>query len=308
MTSTLVLGVLFGVGALLVLASQPLGRPLPSLRKRLDALRPDRADSKAESRVRVFRTDVFEFGLRPALERAGKAISRLFSILGLDFGETEARLRSIGDSAGLTLFLGQKIASALVGLVFLPAAGSITFAPRTQVFVWLAMGTLGFVLPDVVLRAKSDSQRRRLREQLAHFMDLLSLAVSGGLGLESALDEAIDASNNDFALALRRYLREGRLREQPASGAIARMGDEMRLSEVVPLASAVASAEAHGASLSRALSAQAKAIRERRRTELIEAGEKAQTRMALPIGLLIVPAFLIAVFYPSAVQFLQIAK
>lgn len=308
MTSTLVLGILFGIGAILVLTAQPYGRPQPSLRKRLDALRPERSDAPSAPKARVFHTDIFEFALRPVLEKAGKPIAVFFSIIGLDFADSESRLHSVGDPGGLTLFLGQKIASAVVGLAFLPAAASLGFAPRTPFWLWLAMAALGFLLPDLVLRAKSDSQRVRLREQLAHFMDLVSLAVSGGLGLESALDEAIDASDNAFAEALRRYLREGRLGHQRLSTAIARMGEEMRLSELEPLASAIASAEAHGASLSKALSAQAKAIREGRRIELIEAGEKAQTRMALPIGLLIVPAFLIAVFYPSAVQFLQIAK
>lgn len=308
MTAAVLLGGLFGIGAILVLTAQPRGRPQASLKKRLDALRPDRSDDAPPPRERVFRTGVFEIGLRPALEKAGAGLAAIFSAISFDLAETASKLWSVGDPGGLTLFLGQKIAAGITGFAFLPLAASISMAPPTPIWLWLGAGTTGFLIPDLMLRAKAEGHRRKLREQLAHFTDLVALGVSGGLGLESAIEEAMDASGNEFSLALRRYMREARLRKEAASTAVARMGEEMRLAEADTLASALAAAEAQGISLSRVLKAQARAIRERRRVELIEAGEKAHTRMALPIGLLIFPAFLIVVLYPAAVQLLQITK
>lgn len=308
MTSAVLLGVAFGLGALLVLTAQPRGRPQQSLKKRLESLRPERADDPAIPRERVFRTGVFEIGLRPALETAGTALSSFFSAIGLDMGETASKLQSVGDPGGLTLFLGQKIAAGITGFVFLPLAASISMAPTTPIWLWLGAGISGFLIPDLMLRAKAEKHRRTLREQLAHFTDLVALAVSGGLGLESAMEEAISTGEGEFSSALRRYMRESRLRKEPSSTAVARLGEEMRLPEASSLASAIATAETQGISLSKALKAQARAIRERRRMELIEAGEKAHTRMAVPIGLLIFPAFLIVILYPAAVQLLQITK
>lgn len=308
MTAAVLLGGLFGIGAILVLTAQTRGRPQASLKKRLEALRPDRSDDAPPPKERVFRTGVFEIGFRPALEKAGASLAAIFSTIGFDLAETASKLRSVGDPGGLTLFLGQKIAAGITGFAFLPLAASISMAPPTPIWLWLGTGITGFLIPDLMLRAKADGHRRRLREQLAHFTDLVALGVSGGLGLESAIEEAMDASGNEFSLALRRYMREARLRKEAASTAVARMGEEMRLTEADTLASALATAEAQGISLSRVLKAQARAIRERRRAELIEAGEKAHTRMALPIGLLIFPAFLIVVLYPAAVQLLQITK
>jgi hypothetical protein len=38
----------------------------------------------------------------------------------------------------------------------------------------------------------------------------------------------------------------------------------------------------------------------------VEAGERAQIRMLLPTGLLILPAFFVVVLYPAAVQLLKV--
>lgn len=300
------MAVLFGIGALLVLLAQPHGRPKPSLKARLQTLRPDRTDSPAPIKERVFRTNVFEYGLRPALESFGASAASIASAFGLDLAQTASRLRITGDPGGLTLFLGQKIAAAVIGFAMFPAAASISQLPLTPAWVWFATGTVGFFFPDLMLRTRAEARQQQLREQMAHFIDLVALAVYGGLGLESALEEALAASRNDFGHALKRYLRESRLRNEPSSSAIAAMAEEFRLTDAEPLASALASAEAQGVSVSKVLRAQARAIQERRRMELIEAGEKAHTRMALPVGLLILPAFLIVIVYPSAVQLLQI--
>jgi hypothetical protein len=306
LTGPALMAILFGTGALLVLLAQPHGRPQPSLKTRLQNLRPDRTDSPPPVKERVFRTSVFEYGMRPALESFGSATVSLASALGLDLSQTASRLRMTGDPGGLTLFLGEKIAAAVIGFAMFPAAGSISQLPSFPAWVWFAAAAVGLFLPDAILKARAEALQLQLREQMAHFIDLVALAVSGGLGLESALEEALAARDNEFGHALKPYLRESRLRNEPFSSAIAAMAKEFRLTDAEPLASALASAEAQGVSVSQVLRAQARSIQERRRMELIEAGEKAHTRMALPVGLLILPAFLIVIVFPSAVQLLQI--
>ncbi|MGH2703698.1 MAG: type II secretion system F family protein [Actinomycetota bacterium] len=303
------LGALFGLGALLVLAAQPHGRPLPTLKARLESLRPDRRDpdhDDAPPPARVFRMGIFEHGFRPALEASGREVRAITSALGLDLAGTEARLRVTGDPGGLTLFLGQKIAAAVVGFAFLTMASSVWGAGQSPLWLRLAAALFAFFLPDLMLRSRATARREELREGLAHLTDLVALAVSAGLGLDGAIDEALRSSPNRLADETRRYLRQSRLRSEPTSMALVRMGKDLQLADAEPLAAAIASAEAKGVALSEALSAQAKAIRERRRLELIAAAERSQTRMALPIGLLILPAFLSVVLYPSVMQLLQI--
>jgi tight adherence protein C len=302
----LVYGALFGAGLLMVLAAQPHGAPRASLARRLAALSPEAAPERGRTKARVFRTRLFEEGLRPSLERAGDAIARLLGHLGLDLRTTEGRLRAAGDGGGLALFLGQKLAGGLIGFAFLPVAESFGVAPRSPVWLWVTAAAGGFLLPDAMLKSRAEARRRRMREDLVHLVELLALSVSSGLGIDGAVEQATSTVEGPLFHELRRLLRETRLRGEPSTTAFLRLPDEAGLPDAESLAAAIRSATAHGAPVIQALRAQAQALRERRRVELVEAGERAQIRMLLPTGLLILPAFFLVVLYPAAVQLLKV--
>jgi tight adherence protein C len=306
MTEFLVYGGLLGVGALLVLTAQPIGAPRLSLRRRLAALRPEAEPQQPGSRERVFTTDLFEDTLRPLIERAGTRVVRVMDHLGADLRATDERLRLTGDRGGLALFLGQKVAGALVGFAFLPVAASFGVAPPTPVWVWIAGAAGGFVLPDALLKSRAEARRRRMREDLVHFAELVSLAVSAGLGIEGALEQVASTGKGPLFTEIRRLLREGRLQGTPSSEALGRLPAEAGLPEAEPLTQAVRAAATQGAQVTLALRSQARSLRERRRLDLVEAGERAQVRMLLPIGLLILPAFFVLLLYPAAVQLLRL--
>lgn len=306
MTAAILFGVLFGVGALAVLTAQPRGAPQPSFSERIAALRPDGAREEPKQRVRVFRTAVFEEVFRPGIERAGELLASAFGRAGLDVRVTEERLRMTGDHGGLAIFMGQKFASGVVGFAFLPSAASLGIVATTPIAFWLVAGAVAFVMPDVVLRARANDARRRLRDELVRFGEMLTLAVSAGLGLEGALEQVSRASGGRLFVDVRRLLRDAQLRGEPASAALTRLPGELGLPEIEPLATAVRTAAVQGTPITQALRAQARALRERRRLELVEAGERAQIRMLLPVGLLILPAFFVIVLYPAAVQLLRV--
>jgi len=305
MIAALLFGSLFGFGALSVLTAQPHGAPHPTLSTRLAALRP-KDEPESRPKARVFRTEVFEEILRPHIERAGRTLARVLARFGLDLAVTEERLRVTGDRAGLAVFFGQKMASAIVGFAFLPAAAAIGIAPVTPMVIWLAMAAAGFLMPDLVLRSRAQAARRRLREELVRLTEMLTLGVSAGLGLEGALEQAVETAEGTLFAQVRRVLREAQLRGEPASVALARLPAEVGLPEIEPLTTAIRTAAAQGTPITQALRAQARAVRERRRLELIEAGERAQIRMLLPVGALILPAFFVVVLYPAALQLLRV--
>jgi tight adherence protein C len=305
-TAALLFGTLFGLGAVAVLMGQSHGAPKPSFASRLADLRPERAEQVTKRTERVFRTDVFEEVLRPGIELAGDVVARLLRRFGLDLRSTEEQLRITGDRGGLTLFLGQKVASGIVGFAFLPAAASLGAAPQTPLAFWLVAGGVGFMLPDLVLRSRATSARRRVRDELVRFIELLTLAVSSGLGLEGALDQIARSADGRLFAEVRRLLRDSQLRGEPASAALSQLASEVGLPEIEPIATAVRTAAAQGTPITQALRAQARSLRERRRLELIEAGERAQIRMLLPVGLLILPAFFVIVLYPAVVQLLRV--
>lgn len=306
MTEVLVLASLFGAGAILLLTAQPVGASRPSLARRLAALSPEPTPERTLTAEPVFHTRLFEESLRPLLERAGAAVFRLLGRVGLDLRATDERLRAAGDRGGLALFEGQKVAGAVVGFSFLPAAESFGLAPVTPVWLWLVAAAAGFLLPDAMLKRRAETRRRRMREDLVHLAELVSLAVSAGLGVEGALDQAAFAGEGPLFEELQRLLREGRLRGTSASTTMARLPAEVGFVDAEPLAAAIQAAADHGTAVTQALRAQARALRDRRRLELVEAAERAQVRMLLPVGLLILPAFFVIVLYPAAVQLLRL--
>lgn len=302
------LGVLFGLGAMMVITSQPIGRRRPTLTERLAALRPDRATETKAARPPVFKAAFLEELLRPRLEALGELAATVASKTGFNLQETEARLRVTGDQGGLALFYGQKLAAAMTGFALLPLASGLGVVGATPLWLWLALTGFGFVLPDAMLRSRAESARVILRESVARFSDLLSLAVSAGLGLEQAVDVACSSSEGTFFDELRAKVSEARMAGRPASSAVREVAMDLVLADAEGLAAAVEAAESQGSSITQALRAQARAIRERRRIELVEAGERSQVRMTLPVGLFIFPAFLVILLYPAAVQMLQITK
>ena len=292
----------------MLITSQPIGRRRETLAERLAALNPDRASETEGKRQPVFKTPFLEESLRPRLEALGDLTSRMASRTGLNLQETESRLRVAGDQGGLALFFGQKVAAAITGFAFLPLASGLGVVGATPVWLWLALTGLGFVMPDAILRSRAEYARAILRESVARFSDLLSLAVSAGLGLEQAVDVACSSSKGTFFDEVRARVSEARMAGRPASSAVREVALDLMLSDAEGLAAAVEAAESQGSSITQALRAQARAIRERRRIELVEAGEKSQVRMTLPVGLFIFPAFLVVLLYPAAVQMLQITK
>lgn len=284
MTAALLFGGLFGLGALAVLTAQPHGAAKPSLAGRLARLRPDAVSEPAKQRPRVFRTEIFEQLLRPHLERAGATGASFLARFGLDLRQTQERLRVTGDHGGLGLFIGQKIASGLIAFAFLPASASIRAAPPTPLFMWLAMGAVGFLMPDMVLRSRAQTARRQMRDELVRFTEMLTLAVSAGLGLEGAIEQVVTTADGRLFAEVRRVLRDGQLRGEPAAASLARVPGDLGLPDAEPLATALRTAAAQGTPVIQALRAQAHAVRKRRRLELIEAGERAQIRMLLPVG------------------------
>ncbi len=90
MIDVIVWPVVAGVGLLLLLTAQPIGRPRPSLARRLAALQPD--PNPAEPASVVFSTPGLDAVLLPPLRASGKVILRLAELLGIPTSSLARRL------------------------------------------------------------------------------------------------------------------------------------------------------------------------------------------------------------------------
>jgi tight adherence protein C len=296
-----------GIGLLLLLTGQPLGRPVPSLAKRLAALHPNPQES---GRLPTsFASPTLERLLVPPLQAAGWLLLHTSALVGVPTSRLTRRLELAGEPGGPALHAGYKLLGALVGVGVLPLLNQLGITPfgGWPVWLWLAAGVAGFLAPDVALAQRVARRQRELLGGLGAATEFLALAVSAGCGLEQALAEAATAGSGPFFTELAHRLALARLHGQQGVDAITRLADELDLPELAALAGALQGGARQGTPVLQTLRAQAHAARERRRLALLEAGERAQVTMIIPVAGLILPAFFLVILWPASVALLRIS-
>lgn len=297
-----------GAGILLLLSAQPIGRPRPSLARRLQSLRPDRPER--ETMPQVFGLAGLDPLLLPGLRAVGGTFLKFAAALGFDPQSTARKLRAAGEPYGPAVFYGQKVAGLIVGVALPPILEASGAGPASgwPVWIWGAGAALGFTGPDLGLNARLRARRREMLAGLAAATRLLSLAVSAGYGLEQAVAEVASSGRGPFFDELARRISKARLESRPAVDALADLAKDADLAELAALAGALMAGSRQGVPVLETLRAQAASVRERWRLGLIEAGERAAVTMLLPIGVLILPAFFLVVLYPAAINLLQLSS
>jgi tight adherence protein C len=296
-----------GIGLLLLLTAQPLGRPVPSLAKRLAALHPD--PQQPGQPLSSFASPTLERLLVPPLQASGRWLLHAAALVGMPTGRLARRLVVAGEPGGPALHAGAKLLGALVGLGVLPLLNQLGITPfgPWPAWLWLAAGVAGFLAPDLVLAQKVARRRRELLAGLGAATEFLALAVSAGCGLEQALAEAATAGSGPFFTELAHRLALARLHGQQGTDAIGQLAEELDLPELAALAGALQAGARQGTPVLQTLRAQAHAARERRRLGLLEAGERAQVTMIVPVAGLILPAFFLVILWPASVALLRLS-
>ena len=284
-----------GIGLLVLLVAQPVGRPAPTLAQRLASLRPDQRPTSPPPTS--FASPTLERLLVPPLRAAGRLLLRAAEVCGVPTGRLARRLALAGEPGGPALHAGQKLLGGLVGLGLLPLLTQLDITPfgAWPAWTWLATAIAGFVAPDLALAHKAARRRRELRSGLGTATEFLALAVAAGCGLEQALAEAATAGHGPFFTELAHRLTLARLQGQSGVEATAQLAADIDLPELAALAGALQAASRQGTPVLQTLRAQAHAARERRRLGLLEAGERAQVTMIVPVATLILPAFFLVI-------------
>ena len=206
--------------------------------------------------------------------------------------------------------LAHRVSVAAVGLLWAPvsaalmtAAGVTVPAPLT-LWVSIALAPAGFFVPAVELRARAARQRRSFRHALSSFLDLVSVALAGGKGVEGALNDAATTGDGWPFRELRAGLADARLHGDAPWTGLARLGVELDIPELGELAASAALAGSEGARVRASVAAKAKALRVRVLADVETAAQSASERMSLPIVLLLL-GFVLFLGFPAVTQVLQ---
>lgn len=211
---------------------------------------------------------------------------------------------------GLGAFLAGKVALGLLLFLVAPAVwaglrlAGVPLPGSVPVVGALALGGLGFLLPDLALRAEAERRRRDFRRVVGVFLDLVAMNLAGGRGLPEALLAAASISDHWSVVRLRQALANARLLGLTPWQALGDLGDELGVEELRDFAGALGLAADDGAKIRSSLSARAATLR---RKELAEtegdAGERSQSMLVAQ--LLICAAFLVFLAYPAVGRLLE---
>lgn len=206
--------------------------------------------------------------------------------------------------------LASTVAIGLTGLLWAPLTAGLMTAGGVQTGVvlplWVSIGLapVGFLYPSIALKSKAADRRRSFRHAFSAFLDIVSISLAGGRGVESALYAGADAGQGWALAELRRALLEARLLGETPWAALARLGQDLAIPELGELAASASLAGSEGARVRSSLAAKARSLRLRGLTEIEAAAQSASERMSLPIVALML-GFIVFLTYPAIEQVLN---
>lgn len=206
--------------------------------------------------------------------------------------------------------LARQATCALVGLLapvvaqLLLTVGGVSPGIAPPLIVALVLAVLGFLTPDLQVRAEARRLRTGFGHALSAYLDLVGITLAGGAGVDSALRDSVAIGRGWAFAQIRRALDTARLTRTTPWVTLRQLGDELEVSDLSELAASVSLAGTEGAKVRASLAAKAAALRTHQITDAEADAQAATERMSLPAMVLFL-GFLIFIGFPALTQVLN---
>ena len=174
-----------------------------------------------------------------------------------------------------------------VMMMLVLAAGAVFASPVLILGVSVIFAAAGFFYPDLPLSEKVTKRQQAFRHSLNSYLDLVTIILAGGGGIEAALEGAADAGDGWAFAELRNALRSSRLTRRSPWDTFAELGEELGVNELTELSASVALAAGHGARIKESLIAKADAMRAAQAAQIEAAAETQSEKMIVPVVVLV---------------------
>jgi len=304
-----------GLGAGLVLAgSALLGSDAPDIRQSLLELGMLRGNSQQTAHTGL--------GGSPLWVAEGPSEARFLDRLSRSVGNplVEGNIGRWIDSSFVSRWLemcddtpaslvGQIVICALAGLISALFAAGVSSAmgldlPLTGLFGGSLLCVFGAACaPLVSLRTRAETRKAELRKATGAFLDLVVLALAGGMGLEGAFQAAGEVGRSWGMLRIVHVLNWGRDAGLTPWASLALLGARYGVSQLEELSAMMALAGTEGAKVRDSLAAKAASLRVLEQAEAESSANALTERMFLP-GVVLLVGFLVFIGYPAFVRVL----
>ena len=202
----------------------------------------------------------------------------------------------------LTGFVGAA-AGSIIGILWVAVSGRpITASELFAVLLLAVFGALlGYAIPDFWLSGKIRARQRAIVRMLPEMLDLLTVSIQAGLGLDAALSRVMERLEGPLPVEFRRALLEirlGKTRREALRNIISRT-DSTALTNFI---SGIIQAEQLGVSISRVLTLQSEQLRIEHRQRVEEQAAQASIKMIFPMIGCILPAIWVIILGPLAIM------
>lgn len=184
-----------------------------------------------------------------------------------------------------------------IGLVILLF---IAFSVNTLLICILTLYIV-YKLPEMKLKQEIKTRQKEFLKYLPDAVDLLSICVQAGLGLDAAFEKVSEefsltssVVSNEFA-RLNRDILSGLNREDAYKNLVLR-NESQDLQSFVAL---LIQSDRLGTSISQSLGAFCDSMRTKKRQRIEELSQQASTKMTIPMVLCMLPSIFIIIMYPA---------
>lgn len=204
------------------------------------------------------------------------------------------------------IFLAAKTALAVTmpGVLMMYQGVRSTALTSNTSLVLLLLAATGYYLPNVVLGALVRQRKRELQEALPDALDLMTVCVEAGLGLDAAMNRAAaeiglrsTALSEELSLVAME-LRMGVKREQALRNLALRTGVE----DISSFVGMLVQSDRFGTNVAGALRVQADAMRTHRRLRAEEAAAKIPLKLLFPLIFFIFPSLMLVLMGPAIIS------
>jgi tight adherence protein C len=238
-----------------------------------------------------------EFAVRFTPQNALQNISRKLELAGSP-GRLDPTTFLALQFIATTFFAG----AILLALTF----GQSKWPFGQKLLVIIGGGLIGYFFPQLWLSSKITRRQKEIRKAMPDALDLLTICVEAGLGLDMAMAKVSEKWESELSLAFARVIQEiqlGKLRRE----ALKDMADRIGLPELTSFVAAVIQSELLGVSMAKVLRIQSDQMRVKRRQLAEEEAHKAPVKMLIPMALLIFPSLMIVLMTPAALRLMNSA-
>ncbi len=180
---------------------------------------------------------------------------------------------------------------------FLEEDWPLMYTPLISIF--------GFFYPDLWIKGKIDQRRQNVIENMPFVVDMLALSVEAGLDFVAAMQKVIEkAPKSALVEEFETLIKETKVGASRAE-ALRQLSWRIDALPVSSFCATLISADSVGANIGPILKTLAAELRERRSAMIEKKGAQAATKILIPMIFLVLPAVLIVIAAPIALQLME---